>query len=256
VNLGLCTISNKEANVEQVIERAAEAGYDGVEIWGKEPHVGEGSPERCVEVRDHAADNDVEVGVYGSYLRVGTEEFDEMLNHEVDVAAELGADTIRVWAGNSDYENRTSEEWEAAIADLRELTDVAADRGLAVTVEKHHGSLTNSARGVRNLIEAVDRAECGLNWQPSFSQSSADVLADATKLASLSNNLHVQAVPEPGTVDRCFLRDAYFDLDEILTHFQDIGFDGWVNVEFVTAYVDYETAIATDHSFLESILRK
>lgn len=254
MNLGLCTISNKEASVESVIERAAAAGYRGVEIWGKEPHVGDGSVERCESIQSHAAARDVPVAVYGSYLRIGTDEFDERLTHELDIAEHLDAESIRVWAGTTDYEDRKPEEWEAAVADLRELTSAAADRGIAVTVEKHSGSLTNSTTGARRLIEAVDDEKCGLNWQPSFSQSAADVLADARSLAPLSNNVHVQAVPRPGTADRCLLAEAHFDVPAILSVFEEDGFDGWINVEFVTSTIDYETAITRDAEYLRSIL--
>jgi len=253
VQFGLCTISNRDESAGTVVERAAEAGYDGVEIWGKDPHIGDGSPERCEAIRSDAADHTLTVGVYGSYLRPGTERFDDERDHELAVARRLGADVIRVWAGDDDYEERTEAQWEAAVADLRELVDAAADEGLAVTVEHHRGTLTSSAEGARRLIEAVDHENCGLNWQPSFQQAADEVLAEARDLAPLSNNLHVQAVPEPDIADRCLLADAHFDLPAILAVFDDAGFDGWVDVEFVTSDVDYETAIAGDLEYLRSI---
>lgn len=237
-----------------MIERAATAGYDGVEVWGQESHVGDGSAERCESIRSHAADCGVEIGVYGSYLRIGTDEFGERVTHELDVAERLGADVIRVWAGNTDYEDRSSDEWDAAVEDLGELTASAAERGVAVTVEKHGGSLTNSAAGARRLIEAVDGDACGLNWQPSFSQSADEILAEARDLAPLSNNLHVQAVPRPGTAERCPLDEAHFDLPEILSAFERDGFDGWIDVEFVTDSLPYEAAIGRDLEYLRSIL--
>ena len=207
MQFGLCTISNRDESAGTVVERAAEAGYDGVEIWGKDPHIGDGSPERCEAIRSDAADHTLTVGVYGSYLRPGTERFDDERDHELAVARRLGADVIRVWAGDDDYEERTEAQWEAAVADLRELVDAAADEGLA----------------------------------------------EARDLAPLSNNLHVQAVPEPDIADRCLLADAHFDLPAILAAFDDAGFDGWVDVEFVTSDADYETVIAGDLEYLRSI---
>lgn len=256
MNLGLCTISNRDESVEYVVETAAEAGYDGVEVWGKEPHVGDGSPERCERIAALAADHGIEVGVYGSYLRIGTGEFDERMAHELDVAERLGAGTIRVWAGESDYGDHSAAEFDDAVSDLGTLADAVTDRGLAVTVEKHAGTLTSTRTGARRLVEAVDFdvEVCGLNWQPSFEDPAADVLADARELAPLSNNVHVQAVPEPGSGDRCALADAYFDLPEILSAFESVGLDGWIDVEFVSAEDDYETAIRADHDYLRSIV--
>jgi sugar phosphate isomerase/epimerase len=252
VNIGLCTISNREESVERVIETAGRVGYDGVEIWGKEPHVGDGSPERCEDIAEHAADCGVAVDVYGSYLRIGTDEFDGEMSHELDVTERLGAGTIRVWAGETDYGDHTQAEWEQAVSDLRALTGAATDRGIDVTVEKHQNSLTDTREGARRLVEAVDDDACGLNWQPSFEDPPEAVLADARALAPLSNNVHVQAVDEPGGGSRCALADAYFDLPAVLSAFDSAGFDGWVDVEFVRSDVDYETAVAEDYEYLRS----
>lgn len=34
MHAGLCTISNRDADVDAVLAHAANAGYDGVEVWG------------------------------------------------------------------------------------------------------------------------------------------------------------------------------------------------------------------------------
>ena len=71
MHLGLCSITNKDWPVEDVLALAAEAGYDGVEIWGQDHvgnPVGDGEPdiETCRAIADTAADLDVEIPVYGS----------------------------------------------------------------------------------------------------------------------------------------------------------------------------------------------
>lgn len=75
--------------------------------------------------------------------------------------------------------------------------------------------------GLRALDSSTTRMEGfeengGLDWQPSFSRSSEEVSGEARKLAPLSNNLHVQAVSEPGPADRCLLEKAHFDFTEII----------------------------------------
>jgi alkanesulfonate monooxygenase SsuD/methylene tetrahydromethanopterin reductase-like flavin-dependent oxidoreductase (luciferase family) len=53
MHVGLCTISNKEASAEDVIEHAGAAGYDGIELWGRD-HAGDGSSERCGRIHTAA----------------------------------------------------------------------------------------------------------------------------------------------------------------------------------------------------------
>ena len=92
--------------VEQVIERAREYGYDGVEIDGKRPH---GNPldlpaARCREVRQRAADSGVEI-----YAVAANNDFSSPIpeyresqllyvRELIRMTADLGAKTLRVFA--------------------------------------------------------------------------------------------------------------------------------------------------------------
>ncbi|NKE36106.1 sugar phosphate isomerase/epimerase [Natronococcus sp. JC468] len=252
MQIGLCTISNRDASVDTVICEAGEAGYDGVELWG-EDHVGDGGPETCRSIRETAREAGVEIPVYGSYLRIGAPDFDEAIEREFEIADRLDADLIRVWAGSQEYGDYDDDHWNQAVADLERTSRLAADRGLGVTVEKHANTLTNDGEGARRLLEAVDRENCRLNWQPAFSMDPDALVAEARDLAPLSNNVHVQAVPERGSRNRCPLEDAFFDLEELLGIFANAGFDGFVNVEFVDDDRPYGQAIEADLAFLRRI---
>lgn len=253
MQFGLCTISAADRPVEAVLDLAAEAGYDGVEFWGKD-HVGDGSAATCRRLSHLADDRGLSVPVYGSYLRPGTASYETERDRELAIARRLGADLIRVWAGDQEYEDRDDRHWERVVSDLVDLADRASDLGLAVTVEKHEGTLTNTTAGARRLIEAVDHEHCGLNWQPLFALS-ADALADeAAELAPLCNNVHLQAAPERGAERRCRLEGAYFDVGRTLEPFVERGFDGFANVEFVDPDLGYEDAIAADLEYLRSVV--
>ena len=39
MKLGLCTIAFQEKPLEEVIDIAADYGFDGIEVWGKPPHL-------------------------------------------------------------------------------------------------------------------------------------------------------------------------------------------------------------------------
>jgi sugar phosphate isomerase/epimerase len=253
MQVGVCTISAKSRPVESIIEYCGDLGVDGVEVWG-EAHVGDGSAERCREIATAAADSGVAVPVYGSYLRPGGESFDAEFERELAIADRLGADLVRVWAGEQEYEDCDPEHWDRVVADLDRLGTAARERELAVTVERHAGTVTNATAGARKLIERVDSPAVGLNWQPLFAHDGATVVADARELAALANNVHLQAVPAPGGSDRCALAESYFDVATVIGAFDDAGLDGFLEVEFVTGAAPYEAALAADVAFLRALV--
>ncbi|MFC6993481.1 sugar phosphate isomerase/epimerase family protein [Haladaptatus sp. GCM10025707] len=253
MRFGLCTISNQERSVFDVLASAADAGYDGVEIWGRD-HVGDGTAATCREIAEAAEKRGLEIPVYGSYLRPGTVSFAEKLSHELAVAERLGASLIRVWPGEQEYGDHSEAHFEQAVADLETLTRRATKRGFGVTVEKHEGTLSNTREGAERLITAVDDPNCGLNWQPLFSMHPDDLRAEAEALAPLSNNVHMQAVGERGTRDRCALSESFFDVEAVLEPFERAGFEGYVNVEFVRGDCEYDAAIEADLDFLDAIV--
>lgn len=253
MHVGLCTISNREASVETVLDHAAQAGYDGVELWGKD-HVGDGSAETCRAIGSEAAERGLDVPVYGSYLRAGTASFEDELDRELAVAEELGADLIRVWAGEQEYGDHDEDHWNQVVEDLSRGARAAAGRGLDVTVEKHAGTLTNAQRGARQLVAAVDSPHLGLNWQPSFSLTPADLVEEADALAPVSNNVHLLATAQRGCRTYSPLANAFFDVEAVLQPFLESGFDGYANVEFVPDDREYPVAIREERKYLRALL--
>lgn len=260
MQLGLCTITNKDWPVADVLAAAADAEYDGVEIWGqdhvRDPGAGDDADpdlDVCRSVADRAAALDLDIPVYGSYLRPGRAGFADELAVELDVADALGADFVRVWPGEQEYGDHDPDHWDAVVADLERAGQEATARDLAITVEKHEGTVTNETEGARRLIEAVDAPAVGLNWQPLFHIGAEDLLAEAETLAPLSNNVHLQAVPERNGDQRCPLSEAYFDVPAILDRFDQVGFEGYAEVEFVDPTVDYEAAIRADREYLAEV---
>jgi sugar phosphate isomerase/epimerase len=253
VSVGLCTISAKQRAVEEVIELAGAVGYDGVEIWGGD-HVGDGSPRTCTRIAETAADHDLEIASYGSYLRCGSSAFDDELEHELSIADRLGTDIVRVWAGSQEYGDHDQDHWDQVVADLERLTERAADHDLAITVEKHDNTLTHTLEGAQKLIETIDDERCRLNYQPGFSIPATELETEARALAPLSNQLHLQATRERTASDRVPLSDSYYDLEAILEPFLDREFEGYANIEFVTDERPYRAAVEADVAYVRSLL--
>lgn len=255
MNVGLCTISGRDRPLAEVIEIAADVGYDAVEIWGKD-HVNGGSETECRTVNGMVTQNGMEVTAFGSYLRAGTDDFADEVDHEVAVADRLGAEMIRVWAGRGSYTDHDPTYFDRVVEDLRTTADRAADRGVEVTVEKHANTLTDTLEGARAVIDAVDHPNCGLNYQPGFSVRADEIDREVDELAGMTNHCHLQAVPARGAGggDRCPLSEAFYDVEGVLACLQRDGFEGPTMVEFVTDDRPYRDAIAADLQYLRSVL--
>lgn len=253
MNVGLCTVSSTERSIEAVLELAGIVGYDGVEIWGRD-HVREGSEEVCRKITEAADERGLEIASYGSYLRCGSEGFDDDFEHELVVAERLEAGIVRVWAGSQEHGEHDDDHWNRTVVDLERLTERAAEYDLDVTVEKHGGTLTHTLEGARELIETIGDERCRLNYQPGFSIPARELEREARALASLSNQLHLQTTRERTERERAPLSAGYYDLGAILEPFLERGFDGYANVEFVTEERPYREAIEADLNYVRSLV--
>ena len=69
MKVGLCTIAFRERSLEDVISIASDYGFDGVEIWGKPPHMPDEYDAEYVEkVRNLVNSKGLEVTAFGSYV--------------------------------------------------------------------------------------------------------------------------------------------------------------------------------------------
>jgi sugar phosphate isomerase/epimerase len=250
MQLGLCTITNKDASPVDIVYTAGDIGFDGVEVWGG--HLDGPADETIDAIVTAAAEVGVTIETYGAYLRCGGDDFAAELDDDLATATALGANTIRVWAGEQEYGDHDAAHWEQVVADLQTVTERAASDGLTVTVEKHSGTLTNNADGAERLVEAVDHPACGLNYQPGFGIPAAQLEREAERLAPLSNQVHISGRrPDDSVVA---LDDAYFSVAAVLAPFRDRDFDGYVNLEFITDEHAYEAALQNDYGYLTSLL--
>jgi sugar phosphate isomerase/epimerase len=169
--------------VEQVIERAREYGYDGVEIDGKRPH---GNPldlpaDRCRELRQRAADSGVEiyaVAANNDFSSPIPEYRESQLLYVRDLirmTADLGAKTLRVfaaWPGvtltpegarytvarqvwrEAHTQFTEQETWDWCCDGLRESARWAGDAGLTLALQ-NHPPVTNTPGDMLRMIQDV-----------------------------------------------------------------------------------------------------
>jgi 3-dehydroshikimate dehydratase len=175
----LCTISHRERLLEYVLGVAKELGFEGVELWGREPHISEKFDENRVQAARRMIE---ERGLYlcclGSYVvfgpvRTRAEELAE-LDDTLYTARCLHAPVVRVWASDVGSERATKKQWDHTVGQIQEACDRAGRLNLVLAAEMHDDTLADSSAAALRLVEAVNRANFKLNYEVSHRREAED----------------------------------------------------------------------------------
>ena len=191
MKLGLYSITylglwyrGRALTLEELIQRARDYGYDGIEIDGKRPH---GSPldltrQRCHELRLKAHDAGVEI-----YATAANNDFSSPIPEHresqllyvrdlIRMTADLGAPVLRVfaaWPGvtmsddgatyavarrlwrDAHQEFSAEDTWDRCREALREAARWAGDAGVTLALQ-NHPPVTNSPADMLRLIREID----------------------------------------------------------------------------------------------------
>ncbi|OHB61780.1 MAG: sugar phosphate isomerase [Planctomycetes bacterium RBG_13_60_9] len=174
----------KELTLEQMVQKAKEYGYDGVEIDGKRPH---GNPldwpaSRCKQLRSVADGEGIEI-----YAVAGNNDFSSpicehreaqivYMRELIRMASDFGAPTVRVflaWPGvtrqaqvgtytvareiwnHSHPATNEQEDWDRCRAALAECSRYAADYGVTLALQ-NHAPIVKSYKDVLRMIQQVN----------------------------------------------------------------------------------------------------
>ena len=103
-------------------------------------------------------------------------------------AVVLGAKRIRIWAGTVGSRDGDFD----AVADAtREAAGAAAEHGIELGFEFHHGTLTDTVESTLRLLDLVDRANVTTYWQPPLDVSTEDAVAGLARLGERVCAVHV-----------------------------------------------------------------
>ena len=251
----LCTIAFKELSIEAVLDLASEAGFDGVEPWGRPPHIPHPyDAERMAKIAESVRVRGLVVSQYGSYANPLSSEFAQEMEDALRAAADLETDTIRVWAGRTGSEDASDEDWVSAIDGFQVFADRAAEASVRLVLEMHNGYLSDSAEGSLRLVAGVDRENFRLNYQPNYAHEADRVMAEAERAAPYVAAVHAQNYLNPGSNERSLVSGGFVDYPTVLGLLSRAGFDGFLEVEFVRKEAPNE-ALKADADYLRSLCR-
>lgn len=189
VRVGLCSVTFRGLGLGAVVDLAAAHGLEGIE-WGGDVHV----PLGDLRSAGVAAARSLAAGVacpsYGSYLMAGTVEGDQV-DAAVETALALGAANLRVWPAWGVGPDAPAEDRLRVTRQLGGIADRAAAAGLAVSVEFHPDTLTETAVSATRLLSDLDRPNLYTYWQPRPGAGVDAALAEYEAVANDCSHLHV-----------------------------------------------------------------
>jgi sugar phosphate isomerase/epimerase len=234
---GIATIALRNYDVFTALDMAHDAGFVGVEIWGKPPHTPEGVDEdHTRRVRDRARSNGLAVPIFGSYVNPSWPEFEQKSVEAIAIAKLLGARIIRIWAGNKEPDQAGEELWQHVATSLHEFALRAADEGLTLAMEMHCDTLALTPEGALRLLEMANASNLKLNYQVG-NFAKPDVERDLALIGDSVVMVHAQnfkkSCCDPAELERTLVECGNVDYDKVLSILGVHGFRGYVEVEFL-----------------------
>lgn len=260
--VGLCTIAFPEKSLEEILDMAQEIGFDGVEIWGKEPHMGEVlDEERVKKARKMLEERNLSPSMFGSYLCLGVEGEFPKAESILKIAQGLGATIVRIWAGNKGSQEATGKDWENCLKDLEKVCRKAEKMGINLAMEMHAGTLADRGETARKLIEQVSLPNLKVNFQVDFPGREAPLERLAAVIPWIVN-VHAQNFKKvhPGSPVRwedslTLIREGVIDYQQLFHRLKEANFLGYFEVEFVKGHSPEEKILSLkdDYKFLRSL---
>jgi sugar phosphate isomerase/epimerase len=251
----------KELPLEQVVKKAKEYGYDGVEIDGKRPH---GNPndwptKRCKQLRSVAGGEGIEI-----YAVAGNNDFSSpVCEHRecqivhmrelIRMASDLGAATVRVflaWPGVTrqpqiatytlarniwDHTHSLTtggDDWSRCQDALAECARYAADYGVTLALQNHAPIIT-SYKDVLRMIKQVNSPQLKACIDlPLLSDKSREgVLAATTEVGSLEVLSHFGGEYERAADGSIVNNGGNAAYAHFIRGLKQIGYSGYLGYE-------------------------
>ena len=252
MKLGLCTIAFQDKPLEEVIDIAADHGFDGIELWGKPPHLPADYDENYAQnVREMAQRKGLEISAFGSYVNPLMQLHQKHFEEAFKTARDLGTDLIRIWSGGGPSKSIAPADKRLIFFRLVSITQWANFRNIRIALEMHNNQFTDSVATILETIEEVKLPALKTYYQPLARSDADEPHAAAEKLAPHIANVHAQNFDESGKA--CPIADGVVDYTRIVETLKNVGYNGYLEVEFVHGDNKLE-ALQRDRDYLASLI--
>ena len=219
---GVCSITFRQHNPQQLIDLVVESGLAAIE-WGGDVHVPHGEIGLARSVGQWTRNAGLSISSYGSYYKVFDEagrlqEFDPVLESTL----ELGTDTVRIWAGGRGSSAADEGYRQRFVEAARCIARQAEAQNVKVALEFHRGTLTDTYESTAQLLQEINQPNLYTYWQPIYWGPDLDCrLQGLEVLKERVLNLHVfhwnYDGSKPKPIDRRPLEEGAQDWAQYLT---------------------------------------
>lgn len=219
----------KSMTLDDFVDRAAAWDLDAVEptsYYFPEP----ATPEYCRRLRRHAFL--LGLGISGTAIRntftypPGPERQKEIAHVKrwIDLAVDLGAPTIRIFAGDLQKGTTEAQARSWSIEAIQECCEYAGPRGVILALE-NHGGIVSTVEQLLSIVQEIESEWFGVNWD-SGNFRSADPYGDLAKAAPYAVVAQIKTEISPSGVPQ----EA--NLARIIGILREAGYRGFVALEY------------------------
>jgi protein FrlC len=228
--------------LDEVIQRLARIGYDGIEIGAAAPHAYPAyvGPERRKEIRSLLEANGIEVSAMlpapggGPGFNVASPSQEErraaieQYKEVAQLCADLGGNTLLYVAGWVIYGTEWKQAFDWSREALVEIGRAAADLGMTVAVEQNpaDGNLIESLDDGVELMRSVDAPNVKLMFDTIHAMYRNEVPTDY--VYRMGNDLRYVHLSD---IDRLPPGQGRGDFVGLVQALTDIGYDGYLSME-------------------------
>ena len=190
IQTGLVSVTFRQLSPEEIVNLVQKAGLQGIE-WGGDIHVPHGNYKRAHEVANLTRDHGLTVAAYGSYYKVGSPDAkQDSFENIIETAVNLGAPTIRIWAGHRGSREVDDAGRDKIIQETREMADLAGKSGIRVAFEYHGNTLTDSLASAVSLMQEINHSNVYVYWQPSVVEDLETRISGLKQLLPWLDHVH------------------------------------------------------------------
>ena len=252
MKISLSTFLYVHYSLRDAIDRIADFGYDGVEIWGGRPHAyrRDLTSTAMRDLRARIAERGLTVSAFiPAQFRYPTnlctdddvirEDSIAYITDSIKTAAALGAPIVTVCPGHSRHGQSKEDAWGRLVESLTTLARRADDLGLRLAVEsadRYETDLVQTVDETLSLLEDVGMPGVGALYDTGHGHAFGVPLAVA--IERLGTKLfHAHIEDNHGTSDEHLIPgDGTLPLSECVAALQQSGYDGFLTAELGWSY--------------------
>lgn len=279
MKFGLFTVSTPDYTPEEVIRKAKELGYDGIEwritrdkgdrdnptFWSgnRTSMTAEELIENADRLKAVAAECEIEMPALGAYIHCTDLEPVEL---HFKAAQAIGARNIRVGSGRYDKEQEYLPQVEHARAQYRIICEMAQKYGVKALIETHMNQLAPTVTKAMNILKDLDPNHVGIMWDPGNQvvEGREEYEMALSEAGDFLGEVHIKNMKwiEDGTGEdgqvqwkrvQAPVKEGQVDWPAVMALLKQRRYDGWLHFEDFSTDVPLEQRLRNNIHWFRSL---